>query len=134
MLCVVCLIPGQSNFVITLLDVTTNRTTLGTRIETIRYQQSFSVPLTLVGQDLTEIAKHGTLEPLGSGMTHLHFLNGKILNHNLIVIADQLGREFLHQVVLNVGHPTVITLQLGSRFGVIFTLGGLLAVGLALVG
>ena len=62
-------------------------------------------------------------------MTHLHFLNGKILNRNLIVIADQLGREFLHQVVLNVGHPAVITLQLGSRFGVIFTLGGLLDVG-----
>ena len=67
-------------------------------------------------------------------MTHLHLFDGEVFNHELIVSVDQLGREFLHQVVLDVGHPPVITLQLGSRFGVIFTLGGQPTVDLALAG
>ena len=114
--------------------MTTNRTTLGARVKAIRYQQSFPVPLTLVGQNLAEIAKQRPVQTFRSNVTHLHLLDRQVLNHDLIVIADQLGRELLHQVVLDVGHPSVIMLQLGSRFSVMLALGGLLTIDLALAG
>ena len=52
-------ITNQSDLIIALLDMTTNGAALGTRVETIRYQQIFLVPLTLVGQNL---AKYPNME------------------------------------------------------------------------
>ena len=43
------------------------------------------------------------MQAFSSNVTHLHLFNRQVLNHDLIVSVDQLGREFLHQIVLDVG-------------------------------
>ncbi len=55
-------------------------------------------------------------------MAHLHLLYIQIFNNDLVIIINQLSGKFLDNIMLDIGNPPIITLQLGSRLNVIITL------------
>lgn len=52
-------------------------------------------------------------------MAHQHALNRQIFDHDLVVVINQFGRKFVHQVVLDIACLAIARLKLGFRLQVV---------------